>query len=549
MVRRPLVPWPGHGLGRGFRGGLGRLLPGSCRNRGPLRRSRRLLREERCPTGAPLQLGVPEQADGAVDAIVAGVAKHLSPAQPRQRLGHQRRRHRSDVLQREGVEERELRSETRQQAFVVQRHPFALGAHPVNLPEDLRQRDQPPGVAGGVRPRPVRCPVRQVLDPVHDPHGQGLAACRAAAVALAGLVRLQADIAVAVAVQMVLALFGKELQGPAVTLARLQCPAQGEIIHRGVEDAYLPAQLLRRVGVGIGHQPETVQGRHPPVHRRVRRKARLHREDVRRQVPIAVVHGVEAGLGAQRGEPRGPHMGRHQVRSGSRLQRHLQQVPGVQPQDRPPVGVQVADLGKAGNQPVRRVEVRGVDQVMDLPGLVALLVDGRDLHRQHEPDRIEAAGAGRWKLPLHGPFEVGAQTEEPGFRGNELLLQLGAPGRMGEVARADDADALLARPDGQVLQVAVPAGGAGESRVDVQVRVEGHGARCFSAGVAGGYGASGNWRRCHARLSGVASGRPRAMAMSRVSTRETGRVTKIRKPVSDISSVWNSDTSAISPST
>ena len=206
---------------------------------------------------------------------------------------------------------------------------------------------------------------------------------------------------------------------------------------------------------------------------------------MRRQVPIAVVHGVEARLGAQRGEPRGPDVGRHQVRSGPRLQRHLQQMPGVQSQDRPPVRVQVADLGKAGNQPVRGVEVRGVDQVMDLPGLVALLVDGRDLHRQHEPDRIEAAGAGRRKLSLHGPFEVGAQAEEPGLRGDELLLQLSPPGRMGEVARADDADALLARPDGQVLQVAVPAGGAGESRVDVQIRVEGHGARSFSTEPAG----------------------------------------------------------------
>ena len=140
---------------------------------------------------------------------------------------------------------------------------------------------------------------------------------------------------------------------------------------------------------------------------------------------------------------------------------------------------------------------------------------------------------------MDGPFEVGAQPEQPRLRRHELLLQFGPPRRMGEVAGADHPDAFLARPDGQVLQVAVAAGGAGEPGVDVQVRVEGH----------GGYGASGSCRCPHARLIGATSGRPRAARMSRVSTSEMGRVTKIRKPVSDISSVWNSDTSAISPST
>ena len=47
---------------------------------------------------------------------------------------------------------------------------------------------------------------------------------------------------------------------------------------------------------------------------------------------------------------------------------------------------------------------------------------------------------------------------------------------MGEVAGGDDADALLAGPEGQVLQVAVPAGRAGVLGVDVEVGVERHAA-------------------------------------------------------------------------
>src|SRR5260370_40543323 len=63
-------------------------------------------------------------------------------------------------------------------------------------------------------------------------------------------------------------------------------------------------------------------------------------------------------------------------------------------------------------------------------------------------------------------------AEQPRLGGNQGLRELVGPLRMREVARADDRDPLAKRPPGEMLEVAVPAAGAGESRVDVKVGVE-----------------------------------------------------------------------------
>src|SRR5262249_54860128 len=78
-------------------------------------------------------------------------------------------------------------------------------------------------------------------------------------------------------------------------------------------------------------------------------------------------------------------------------------------------------------------------------------------------------------------FDVAAQTIEARLGGNELLLELGAPGRMGEVAGADHADALAARPGGEMLEIEVeiPARRPRGFRVDVQGRVAAHGSHAL----------------------------------------------------------------------
>ena len=65
-----------------------------------------------------------------------------------------------------------------------------------------------------------------------------------------------------------------------------------------------------------------------------------------------------------------------------------------------------------------------------------------------------------------------AEPEQAGLGRDQGLLQLIRPAGMSEIAGADDGDPLAERPPGQMLDVAVPATGAGESGVDVQVGVK-----------------------------------------------------------------------------
>jgi hypothetical protein len=81
----------------------------------------------------------------------------------------------------------------------------------------------------------------------------------------------------------------------------------------------------------------------------------------------------------------------------SGFQRDLQQVAGIEAENRPSVRCQVADARQAGDQPVGGGEIGHEDQVVDLPDLVALLVDGGNLHLEHEAHR---AGAGRRRLAV-----------------------------------------------------------------------------------------------------------------------------------------------------
>ena len=173
-------------------------------------------------------------------------------------------------------------------------------------------------------------------------------------------------------------------------------------------------------------------------------------------------------------EPRGPDVGGDEVRAGVGLQGDLQQVPGVEPQDRPSVRMEVADPREAPGHPVHRLEVRGVDEMVNLPGLVELLVDGRDLDRKHEPGGGRAAPAGRRQPAFDEPLQIGPQAVEARLRGHELLLQLRPPRRMREVAGADDGDAFLARPEREVFEITAPAGRARVLGVHVQIGVEDH---------------------------------------------------------------------------
>ena len=270
---------------------------------------------------------------------------------------------------------------------------------------------------------------------------------------------------------MVLALLGKELDGADITLAGLDRLADGEIVERAIERGRLAPEFLRRMRVRIGDEPIAVEHRQPPIHWRVGGEPRFDGEDMIGEIAIAFLDGIEAGLRAERGEPRRPDMRRDEIGVRTGRERDLQQIARVEPENRPPVGGDIADAGKPIGNAVGDSEIGRIDQVVDFARLIGLLVDRGDFDREHEAHRRLAARRQRSRDRL---LDLATQAEQSRLRRNELVFQFGAPSRMGEIAGADHTDALAGGPCEQMLEVEIAAGGARIFRVDVQVGVKAH---------------------------------------------------------------------------
>ena len=426
--------------------------------------------EQQAAGGEPLEFARLEQSDHAILAVVPGLADHLAGAQPADRLGEQRRAGAHDVFGRDALQDGQLRAEPRERLVVVALDRAARRSASGDLGKHLGERHQVRHRAGGRR-RDGLAAVGERLDPMQHADSRGLAAHRAAAAMRDGLGRREPRVAFAVAVEVVLALLGEELDGADIALPGLQRPADGEIVEVAVERGGLAPELAGRMRIGIGGEPIAVEQRHAPVHRRVGREPGLDRKNMIGQIAVAFGNRIEAGLRAERREPRRPDMRRHQIGVGTRVERDLQQVARVEPEDRAAVGGDVADARKALGDAVGTREIGRVDEVMDFARAPGLLVDRGNFHFEHE---AHVGAAGGRKLPGDALFDVVAQAEQPGLGGNELVLEFRAPGRMGEVAGADDGDALAGCPPGEVLEVEVPAGRARIFRVNVQVGVEAH---------------------------------------------------------------------------
>lgn len=357
--------------------------------------------------------------------------------------------------------------------------------------------------------------------------GERFSAFRAASGAGFGVGGFEPHPALAVPVEVVLALLGEELDGACEPVAGFQRAFDGVVVEVGVEHGGLASQHRRGVRVGVADQGVAVEPGYAPVHLRVAGQAGFEGEDVPGEVPVGLVDGVEPGLGAQHREPRRPDVGRHQVTAG--FEGDLQQVAGVEPEDGPPVGGEVADPPEAAGELLRGGEVRQVAQMVDLAGVLAVLVDGGDLAGEHEP-HVAAAVRGHRRGDL--PVQLGTQPQQPWFGGFEDFAQVREPGGVGEVAGPDHGDALAPRPPRQVLDVAVLAARAGVLRVDVQIGVKAHPvilpvrspvsgrwvSRMPLAGVVG-LGRVGGARR----ITGVAGARPRSRPDQAVAARRARR--------------------------
>ena len=264
------------------------------------------------------------------------------------------------------------------------------------------------------------------------------------------------------AVQVVFALLGEEFHRPGKAFPGADGAQNLGIGGLPLQEGGLPPQLGGGMGIRMGEKGQPVQGRDPPVHGRVGGEAGLHPVNLPGKIPEAVLQPVKAGTGAKEGKMGGPDVGGHQLPLGGDLQQQLQQVPAVQLQDGPPVGVKVAAQGlQPGRQPAGLLQAGQEEQAVDLAGAAVLFVDGADLPR-HQEEGVRPGG--RPRQP-----QLGTEGVDPLPGGNQLPGKLLPPGRMGAVPGAHQADALPAGPPVQMGQVTVPAGGPGIAGMDVQI--------------------------------------------------------------------------------
>jgi len=163
---------------------------------------------------------------------------------------------------------------------------------------------------------------------------------------------------------------------------------------------------------------------------------------------------------------------RHQIAAFACFERDFEQVAGVQSEDGSAVGAQVADTAERLVNPLGLFQIRRVDEVVDFPDAVALLVDRGDFHLQHEAHGRRDGHPGQ---TARLPVQFVAQSEQARLGRHELFADFGHPGRVREVARGHDGDALAVGPERQMLQIQVAAGGAGVLRVYVQIGQKSHG--------------------------------------------------------------------------
>ena len=481
----PLLHQPGHPLHQGV--GLARAGSGEHRHRGLLRRGGGALGPVQSPGGgrpllpapcgfrhpAPgglgrlgglhpeeahlplevLPLGGAEQLDHTVGPVVPRAAHHLASPQPADALRHAGPGRGPDVLQRHLPENGELRPQSRQHGLVLGAHLLACGRAPLRGGDHLRQRHQAlkgPGIRADIALRPVR----QLLHPVEHAGGQPLAAHRTHPSGGLRLHRGEAHPTVPVAVKVVLALLGEKLNGTVKALPGLDGPGQLRVGQARVQQVGLPPQFGRRVGIGVGHQGISVQGGTAADHCGIRGEPGLQGVDMAGEIAEALPDGVKAGEGPKQGEVGRPDVSgdEHRIRAG--LQGDLQQIPAVQAQDGPPVGVEVANGLQAAGEGLRRLQMGQENQGVNLAHLAVFLVDGADLPGDYEPGRVRPGSL---------------QGIESLLRLGQLVPQLGPPGGVGEVAGAYQADALPSGPGIQRLRLQLLAGGPGVFGVDMQI--------------------------------------------------------------------------------
>ena len=235
-----------------------------------------------------------EHAHDAVLAVIASLPSHLAGTHAAHSLGQQGRPLAVEVLKWRILQHAQLGPDPCHQFLAGAAHALAARSHAQHFAHNFGQRHQAGKRLGPLGPK-ARGPVSQRRHPAQHAAGERLSTARTGLAAGRRLFRRHHHFALAVAVGVVLALFGEKLErakpaGP--TLAeRVAHRKVGEI---AVEQVGFAPQFFRRMGIGAGDECVAIQGGEAPVHGRVRRETGFDCEDVMREISEAVFDRIEA---------------------------------------------------------------------------------------------------------------------------------------------------------------------------------------------------------------------------------------------------------------
>ena len=239
--------------------------------------------------------------------------------------------------------------------------------------------------------------------------------------------------AIPMAVQMVFPLLGEKLDGAIQPRSGFNGPLEGGKAGRAGKKRGLPAQLGGGMRVRIGNKLQCIQHGHPAIHGRIGGQAGFRSMHQARQIAIAFLQGRKLRKRAQQGEVGCPDMGGDIHRLRACVQHRFQQIPAVHAQNGPAVAVEIAHRFQPMSHIFRIRKGWQQKHMMYLPGLAVLFIDGADFPGQHKQRR---------RRGRPGQATGFLQPVQPLPRFLQLLLQLPAPGRMGEIPGADQGNSL-----------------------------------------------------------------------------------------------------------
>src|SRR5262245_483389 len=144
----------------------------------------------------------------------------------------------------------------------------------------------------------------------------------------------------------------------------------------------------------------------------------------------------------------------------------------IEPQDGPPVRLEIADGPQAAIEHFGTRQIGKHDEIVHFTRATMLLIDRADLHREQKAYLVATGG---WQLLLDRLPPWVFESVETLLGRLQFLLQLGEPGRVREITCAHDSNALERRPFVEICKIQLTARGPVIARMDVEIGDKLHG--------------------------------------------------------------------------